>query len=89
LVKNVIKVIENNNCINNKDIHLMNKIMDFLEFLINNRNEDKEFLNDINFMRTLEKIKAISKERHLIIIDEKIKNISQHLKEQKINNVKK
>jgi serine/threonine protein kinase len=89
LVKNVIKVIENNNCINNKDIHLMNKIMDFLEFLINNRNEDKEFLNEINFMRTLEKIKAISKERHLIIIDEKIKNISQHLKEQKINNVKK
>ena len=63
--------------------------MDFLEFLINNRNEDKEFLNEINFMRTLEKIKAISKERHLIIIDEKIKNISQHLKEQKINNVKK
>jgi len=81
LVKNVIKVIENNNCINNKDIHLMNKIMDFLEFLINNRNNDKEFLNEINFMRTLEKIKVISKERHLIIIDEKIKNISLHLKE--------
>ncbi len=81
LVKNVIKVIENNNCINNKDIHLMNKIMDFLEFLINNRNNDKEFLNEINFMRTLEKIKVISKERHLIIIDEKIKNITHHLKE--------
>jgi hypothetical protein len=59
----------------------MNKIMDFLEFLINNRNNDKEFLNEINFMRTLEKIKVISKERHLIIIDEKIKNITHHLKE--------
>ena len=60
---------------NNKDIHLLNKVMDFYIFLIKNKNEQIEFLNKINFKRSLEKIKAISKERHLIIIEEKIKKL--------------
>ena len=60
---------------NNKDIHLLNKVMDFYIFLIKNKKEQIEFLNKINFKRSLEKIKAISKERHLIIIEEKIKKL--------------
>jgi hypothetical protein len=60
---------------NNKDIHLLNKVIDFYIFLIKNKKEQIEFLNKINFKRSLEKIKAISKERHLIIIEEKIKKL--------------
>ena len=74
LVLETIKTIENASN-NNKDIHLMNKIMDFYIFLIRNKKEQIDFLNKINFKRTIEKIKAISKERHLIIIEEKIKKL--------------
>ena len=73
LVLDTIKTIENAS--NNKDIHLMNKVMDFYIFLIRNKKDEIEFLNKINFKRSIEKIKAISKERHLIIIEEKIKKL--------------
>ena len=73
LVLDTIKTIEN--APNNKDIHLMNKVMDFYIFLIKNKKDEIEFLNKINFKRSIEKIKAISKERHLIIIEEKIKKL--------------
>lgn len=73
LVLDTIKTIENVS--NNKDIHLMNKVMDFYIFLIRNKKDEIEFLNKINFKRSIEKIKAISKERHLIIIEEKIKKL--------------
>ena len=73
LVLDTIKTIENAS--NNKDIHLMNKVMDFYIFLITNKKDEIEFLNKINFKRSIEKIKAISKERHLIIIEEKIKKL--------------
>ena len=53
----------------------MNKVMDFYIFLIRNKKGQTEFLNKINFKRAIEKIKAISKERHLIIIEEKIKKL--------------
>ena len=74
LVLETIKVIENSSN-NNKDIHLMNKVMDFYIFLIKNKKDQIEFLNKMNFKRSIEKIKAISKERHLIIIEEKIKKL--------------
>ena len=74
LVLETIKTIENA-LNNNKDIHLLNKVMDFYIFLIKNKKEQIEFLNKINFKRAIEKIKAISKERHLIIIEEKIKKL--------------
>jgi hypothetical protein len=74
LVLDTIKTIENAST-NNKDIHLMNKVMDFYIFLIRNKKDQLEFLNKINFKRSIEKIKAISKERHLIIIEEKIKKL--------------
>ena len=74
LVLDAIKVIEHSSN-NHKDIHLMNKVMDFYIFLIKNKKDQTEFLNKINFKRTIEKIKAISKERHLIIIEEKIKKL--------------
>ena len=74
LVLETIKTIDNASN-NNKDIHLMNKVMDFYIFLIRNKKDNIEFLNKINFKRSIEKIKAISKERHLIIIEEKIKKL--------------
>ena len=74
LVLDTIKTIENASN-NNKDNHLLNKVMDFYIFLIRNKKGQTEFLNKINFKRAIEKIKAISKERHLIIIEEKIKKL--------------
>ena len=74
LVLDTINTIENASN-NNKDIHLLNKVMDFYIFLIKNKKAQTEFLNKINFKRSIEKIKAISKERHLIIIEEKIKKL--------------
>ena len=74
LVLDAIKTIEEASN-NNKDNHFMNKVMDFYIFLISNKKEEIDFLNKINFKRIIEKIKAISKERHLIIIEEKIKKL--------------
>ena len=73
LVANAFKKIENNN--NFKDIHLLNKIMDFLELFMKNKSNDKNFLDKCNFQKILNKIIQISKEKKLIIIDEKIKKI--------------
>jgi hypothetical protein len=53
--------------------------MDFFDFLVKSRGKDTAFLNDINFSRILDKIKSFSKEKHLIIIDEKIKKISMFI----------
>ena len=79
LVLDTIKTIENASN-NNKDNHLLNKLMDFYIFLIKNKKGQTEFLNKINFKRAIEKIKAISKERHLIIIEEKIKKLDAIIK---------
>ena len=62
-----------------KDIHLMNKIMDFYEFLAKNKGGDSSLMNEVAIHRTLDKIKALSKEKRLIIIDEKIKKINSYL----------
>ena len=73
LLSEIMKKIENSP--NNKDIHFMNKVMDFYLLLIKYKKKEIKFLNRINFKKIIEKIKSISKERHLIIIEEKIKKI--------------
>ena len=73
LLSEIIEKIENSP--NNKDIHFMNKVMDFYLLLIKYKKKEIKFLNRINFKKIIEKIKSISKERHLIIIEEKIKKI--------------
>ena len=73
LIVEIMKIIEN--FLNNKDIHFMNKVMDFFLLLIKHKKKETEFLNKINFERYIEKIKTLSKEKHLIIIEEKIKKI--------------
>jgi len=73
LIAEIMKIIEN--FLNNKDIHFMNKVMDFFLLLIKHKKKETEFLNKINFERYIEKIKTLSKEKHLIIIEEKIKKI--------------
>ena len=73
LIIEIMKILENS--LNNKDIHFMNKVMDFCLLLIKHKKKEIEFLNKINFKRVMEKIKAVSKEKHLIIIEEKIKKI--------------
>ena len=79
LVKNVVAVLNNSNYITMKDIHLMNKIMDFYEFLTKHKVNDSSIMNKVAIHRTLEKIKELSKEKRLIIIDEKIKKINSYL----------
>jgi hypothetical protein len=79
LVKSIIQSINTSNALGQKDILLLNKIMDFYESLIKNKNSDSTFLTEINFNRTLDKIKSISKENNLIIIDEKIKKINSYI----------
>ena len=73
LIEEIIGKIEKS--LNNKDIHFMNKVMDFYLLLIKYKKNESSFLNKINFKRSLEKIKSVSKEKHLIIIEEKIKKI--------------
>ena len=68
-----MKIIEIS--LSNKDIHFMNKVTDFYLLLIKHKKNEIEFLNKINFKKNIEKIKMVSKEKHLIIIEEKIKKI--------------
>ena len=73
LIIELMKLIDNS--LNNKDIHFMNKVTDLYLLLIKHKKNEIEFLNKINFKKNIEKIKMISKEKHLIIIEEKIKKI--------------
>ena len=77
-----MKMIENS--LNNKDIHFMNKVMDFYLILIKYKKNDIAFLNKINFKRNMEKIKAVSKEKHLIIIEEKLKKIEAYVSKENL-----
>ena len=77
-----MKMIENS--LNNKDIHFMNKVMDFYLILIKYKKKDIAFLNKINFKRNMEKIKAVSKEKHLIIIEEKLKKIETYVSKENL-----
>ena len=73
LIIELMKIIEIS--LSNKDIHFMNKVTDFYLLLIKHKKNEIEFLNKINFKKNIEKIKMVSKEKHLIIIEEKIKKI--------------
>ena len=82
LIEDIMKMIENS--LNNKDIHFMNKVMDFYLILIKYKKNDIAFLNKINFKRNMEKIKAVSKEKHLIIIEEKLKKIETYVSKENL-----
>ena len=73
IIIELMKLIDNS--LNKKDIHFMNKVTDFYLLLIKHKKNEIEFLNKINFQKNIEKIKMVSKEKHLIIIEEKIKKI--------------
>ena len=73
LIEEIMGMIEKS--LNNKDIHFMNKVTDFYLLLIKYKKKEINFLNKINFKRNIEKIKTVSKEKHLVIIEEKIKKI--------------
>jgi hypothetical protein len=62
-----------------KDILLINVIMDFLDFLVRNRKNDKKFLEEIDFYKLLENVKALTKDHKLIIVEEKVKKIYKKL----------
>ena len=82
LIEDIMKMIENS--LNNKDIHFMNKVMDFYLILIKYKKKDIAFLNKINFKKNMEKIKAVSKEKHLIIIEEKLKKIETYVSKENL-----
>ena len=73
LIKEIMKIIESS--LNKNDIHFMNKVMDFFLILIKFKKNEISFLDKINFKKCIEKIKSVSKENHLIIIEEKIKKV--------------
>jgi hypothetical protein len=79
LVKIIMESIVSSNIIDQKDIHLLNRVMDFCVSLARNKKSDANFLSEIHFNEILNKIKAISKEKNLIIIEEKIKKIQTFL----------
>ena len=82
LIEDIMKMIESS--LNNKDIHFMNKVMDFYLILIKYKKNDVAFLNKINFKRNIEKIKTVSKEKHLIIIEEKLKKIETYVSKENL-----
>ena len=82
LIEEIMKMIENS--LNNKDIHFMNKVMDFYLIIIKYKKNENTFLNKINFKRSIEKIKAVSKEKHLIIIEEKLKKIETFISKENL-----
>ena len=73
LIKGIMKIIETS--LDKNDIHFMNKVMDFFLILIKFKKNEISFLDKINFKKCIEKIKSVSKENHLIIIEEKIKKV--------------
>jgi len=73
LIKEIMKIIESS--LDKNDIHFINKVMDFFLILIKFKKNDISFLDKINFKKSIEKIKSVSKENHLIIIEEKIKKV--------------
>jgi len=62
-----------------KDILLINVIMDFLDFLVRNRKNDRKFLEEIDFYKLLDNVKALTKDHKLIIVEEKVKKIYKKL----------
>lgn len=60
---------------NNKDVHLINLVMDYLYLLAKNKKDDKVFLTEIKLMKIIDKIKLLTEEHNLIIVEEKLKKI--------------
>ena len=81
LIKEIMKIIESS--LDKNDIHFMNKVMDFFLILIKFKKNDISFLDKINFKKSIEKIKSVSKENHLIIIEEKIKKVEVLISKEK------
>ena len=81
LIKEIMKIIESS--LDKNDIHFMNKVMDFFLILIKFKKNDISFLDKINFKKSIEKIKSVSKENNLIIIEEKIKKVEVLISKEK------
>ena len=81
LIKEIMKIIESS--LDKNDIHFINKVMDFFLILIKFKKNDISFLDKINFKKSIEKIKSVSKENHLIIIEEKIKKVEVLISKEK------
>jgi hypothetical protein len=80
LVKLTWNSLVNSNFLKSNDILLMNKIVDFFDFIVENKRHDDVFMGEINFLKILESIKGVTKENKLIIVDEKLKKIYEKFK---------
>jgi hypothetical protein len=80
LVKLTWNSLVNSNFLKSNDILLMNKIVDFFDFIVENKRHDDVFMGEINFLKILESIKSVTKENKLIIVDEKLKKIYEKFK---------
>jgi len=79
LVSQVVDNIIKNDLIFNKDVCFLNKILDFLDLLMQSLNSEKYHIMGGQLGIMLEKIKVISEKNNLVIIAEKIKNIKKNM----------
>jgi len=79
LVSQVVDNIIKNDLTFNKDVCFLNKILDFLDLLMQSLNSEKYHIMDGQLGIMLEKIKVISEKNNLVIIAEKIKNIKKNM----------
>jgi hypothetical protein len=63
----------------NKDIYLIIKIIDFLDYLVNNRKNDVQFFKDIRLYTIIDNTIKVSKENSFVILEEKIKQLNLKL----------
>jgi hypothetical protein len=79
LVSQVVDNIFKNDLNINKDVCFLNKILDFLDLLMQSLNSEKFHIMHGQLGVMLEKIKVISEKNNLVIIAEKIKNIKKNM----------
>ena len=72
-------LINTNKFNDNRDIYVIIKVMDFLDFLINNRKNDNNFINEIKLYNIVDQIVILAKENNFVILEEKIKKFYQKI----------
>ncbi len=75
----MIELIKSNKFNDNRDIYLIIKVMDFIDYLINNRKNDNNFINEIQLYNIVDQIVILAKENNFVILEEKIKKFYQKI----------
>jgi hypothetical protein len=76
LIYDIMDLILSSKTKENKEIYLIIKIIDFLDYLVTNRRNEIQFYKDIQLFVILDWTVKVSKENSLVILEEKIKNLN-------------